>query len=53
MYEKNAEECAVEVIVAKQCNGPTGTVPLTFMKKYTRFESHIEEEVSFGEADDA
>jgi replicative DNA helicase len=28
-----------ELIVAKQRNGPTGDVPLIFLKEYTRFES--------------
>jgi replicative DNA helicase len=28
-----------ELIVAKQRNGPTGIVPLTFLPQYTRFES--------------
>ena len=28
-----------EVIVAKQRNGPTGTVELTFLREYTRFEN--------------
>jgi replicative DNA helicase len=26
-------------LIAKQRNGPTGEVPLTFLKGYTRFES--------------
>ena len=34
-----------EVIIAKQRNGPTGSVRLTFMEKFTRFEnaSFVEE----------
>ena len=31
-----------ELIIAKQRNGPTGEVPLTFLKQYTRFESRAE-----------
>ena len=52
VYDKNAEERAAEVIIAKQRNGPIGTVPLTFMSEYTRFENRAEDDVSFGEADD-
>ena len=32
-----------ELIIAKQRNGPTGDVPLTFLKQYTRFESRARE----------
>lgn len=28
-----------EAIIAKQRNGPTGSIPLTFLKQYTRFEN--------------
>jgi len=52
VYDKSAEERAAEVIIAKQRNGPIGTVNLTFMPEYTRFENRTEEEVSFGEMDD-
>ncbi|HXQ21372.1 MAG TPA: DnaB-like helicase C-terminal domain-containing protein, partial [Candidatus Acidoferrales bacterium] len=52
VYDKNAEERAAEVIIAKQRNGPVGIVPLTFMSEYTRFENRAEEEVSFGEVEE-
>jgi replicative DNA helicase len=31
------------LIIAKQRNGPTGDVPLTFLKQYTRFETRTRE----------
>ncbi len=42
VYEKDPDkaedlEGKAEIIVAKQRNGPTGTVPLYFVKQYTRF----------------
>ena len=41
VYNKKPEnEGIAEIIVAKQRNGPTGTVKLTFLNKYTRFEDH-------------
>ena len=33
------EAVPVNLLIAKQRNGPTGEVPLTFLKGYTRFES--------------
>ncbi|MFN7133084.1 MAG: DnaB-like helicase C-terminal domain-containing protein, partial [Myxococcales bacterium] len=33
----------VELVVAKQRNGPTGEVPLLFFGEYTRFESRVRE----------
>jgi replicative DNA helicase len=35
----NSIEGQADLIIAKQRNGPTGTVPLFFHKAYTRFES--------------
>jgi replicative DNA helicase len=36
---EEADAVAVNLLIAKQRNGPTGDVPLTFLKGYTRFES--------------
>ncbi len=38
--EKTKEPGVAEVIVAKQRNGPTGTIKLAFLKEYTLFENH-------------
>ncbi len=41
VYNKKPEnEGLAEIIIAKQRNGPIGDVKLTFVHKYTRFESH-------------
>ncbi len=37
--ENNPNKGTAEVILAKQRNGPTGTVPLSFLGTYTRFEN--------------
>ena len=37
--EADAEAIPVKLFIAKQRNGPTGDVDLTFLKSYTRFES--------------
>ena len=36
--DKAAEKNKATLIIAKQRNGPTGDVPLTFLNQYTRFE---------------
>ena len=37
--EDESDALAVNLLIAKQRNGPTGEVHLTFLKTYTRFES--------------
>ena len=42
VYKKNPdpeEQGMAEIIVAKQRNGPTGTIPLAFIKEFARFEN--------------
>ena len=41
--ENNTNQGKAEVILAKQRNGPTGVVPLTFLSSYTRFENRASE----------
>lgn len=57
VYNKEtAEKGMAEVIIGKQRNGPIGTVRLTFLGQYSRFESysveqhHNNAEVSYGES---
>lgn len=40
--EDSQDKGSAEIIIAKQRNGPIGTLRLTFLGKYTRFESFTE-----------
>lgn len=39
--DEDRDAIAVNLEILKQRNGPTGTVPLTFLRCYTRFESAV------------
>jgi replicative DNA helicase len=39
MYEPGQHEGTVEVLIAKQRNGPTGEITLTYIKQFMRFEN--------------
>jgi len=53
VYNENTDEPNVaEVNVAKQRNGPTGTIRLAFFREYTRFEDLAEREESYAEAEE-
>jgi replicative DNA helicase len=44
LYDRNNDDVKgkAEVIIEKQRNGPTGTITLTFLGEYTRFENYTE-----------
>jgi replicative DNA helicase len=44
--ENNPQKGMAEIILAKQRNGPTGKVTLTFLDAYTRFENLAPEEMA-------
>jgi replicative DNA helicase len=38
---ESADKGAAEIIIGKQRNGPIGTVRMTFLGQYTKFENYI------------
>jgi replicative DNA helicase len=49
---KSSDKGIAEIIVAKQRNGPIGTVNLAFLNEYTRFEDLAEREQYYEEAEE-
>jgi replicative DNA helicase len=48
VYDKNTTRKGIaDIIIAKQRNGPTGDIQLTFLGEYTKFENYAPE--SYGE----
>ena len=48
-YDKNTTLKGIaEIIIAKQRNGPTGEVKLTFLGEYTKFENYAPESYAEG-----
>jgi replicative DNA helicase len=39
-FDGAQEDNVIEVIVAKQRNGPTGEITLAFLKQFMRFENY-------------
>jgi replicative DNA helicase len=39
MYDPGQQEGTVEIMIAKQRNGPTGEITVTFLKQFMRFEN--------------
>ncbi|GIW81017.1 MAG: replicative DNA helicase [Gemmatales bacterium] len=48
MYEPGQHQGLMEVHIAKQRNGPTGEINLTFLKQYLRFENYIAVDAPLG-----
>jgi replicative DNA helicase len=47
MYEAGQHDGVLEIHIAKQRNGPTGEISLTFLKQFMRFENFVEAPVGF------
>lgn len=52
-HKETAEKGIAELIIAKQRNGPTGTLRVRFQSAFTRFDSLDESKYEFGDASGA
>jgi len=53
-YNPKSDDNTATITIAKQRNGPTGDLTLTFLREYTRFEDYSgRDEEFFGEAEEA
>ena len=53
VYDEDTPDKGIaEIIIGKQRNGPIGTVKLTFLGQYTRFEDHIEDSTYLPDRDE-
>jgi replicative DNA helicase len=50
--ETEPEDRTAEIIIGKQRNGPTGTITLTFMREFTRFENQSPRDEGYGPGQD-
>ena len=53
-YNPKSDDNTATITIAKQRNGPTGDLTLTFLREFTRFEDYSgRDEEFFGEAEEA
>ena len=51
-FQESPDRGVAEIIIAKQRNGPTGTIKVRFTPEYTRFDNLASEDYAFDEFDE-